>query len=301
MVNRGGTAQRLAVALVGVALAISACTTSSPSPTASVAASQSPAPSVSPGASASAPPSTPGPGARPDVGFATVVADRVNVRVAPSIDARVITLAIADCPDPCAPLQVGQGTPYPELYLLDGPVQADGFDWYLAATAPEDAIFPEYIGWVAAGDTSGDWLVLHAPDCPPAPIKLTDITYALSRFKAIACFGRQPLTVRGWYVKLPADAEVNGVCPVEPGWLLCGYGYHMLRPQPSDFYGDANNLPMKVDPTSVAMPPRPNWVSVTGMFDHPSAQSCGTDAEDQVAFRLGCRMEFVVTEAHLAP
>lgn len=236
------------------------------------------------------------------MGFATVVADRVNVRVGPSTGAAVMTLAIADCPDPCAPLQVGQGTPYPELYLLDGPVQADGFDWYLAATAPEDAIFPEYIGWVAAGDASGAWLVLHAPDCPQAPIELTDITYAgLSRFKAIACFGRQPLTVRGWYVELPADAEVNGDCSAEPAWLVCGFGYHMLRPQPSGYYGDANGLPMKVDPSSsVLMPARGQWVSVTGMFDHPAAQSCGTDALDQVAFRLQCRMEFVVSEAHPA-
>jgi hypothetical protein len=48
------------------------------------------------------------------------------------------------------------------------------------------------------------------------------------------------------------------------------------------------------------MPPRGNWVDVTGMFDHPSAQLCGTDAEEDVAFRLMCRMQFVVTAAELA-
>jgi hypothetical protein len=234
------------------------------------------------------------------VGFATVVADRVNMRTGPSLDAAVLTLAIADCPPPCVPLQVGQETEYPELYLLDGPVQADGYAWYLAATTSEQAIFPEYVGWVAAGDESGPWLVLHEPDCPQPPIELSDLTYqSLSRFVAIACFGGQALTVGGWYVELPADAEV-GECPVEPGWLVCGFGYHMLRPQPSGFYGDANHLPMKVDPASSAqMPPRGNWVLVTGMFDHPSAQACGTDAQDQVAFRLQCRMEFVVTSARL--
>jgi hypothetical protein len=286
-----------ALAAVVLALAVSGC--ASGSPTSSPAASGSSEPSATTAASESATSSTP-PGA--DVGFATVVADRVNMRDEPSIHGAVITEAIADCPAPCTPLQVGQATPYPELYLLDGPVQADGYAWYLAATTTEDSISPEYIGWVAAGDESGPWLVLHEPECPQPPIELSDITYqGLSRFEAIACFSGQDLTVRGWYVALPADAEPPGECSAQPAWLVCGWGYHMLRPQPSGYYGDANNLPMKVDPASnVNMPPRGNWVVVTGMFDHPAAEACGTDAQDQVAFRLQCRMEFVVTAARLA-
>jgi hypothetical protein len=236
------------------------------------------------------------------VGFATVVADRVNMRVEPSINADLIRLAVADCPSPCAPLQVGQQTQYPELYLLDGPVEADGYAWYLAATASDFSLFTEYVGWVAAGDETGPWLMLHAPDCPQPPIELSDLTQpSLTRFEAVACFGGREVTVRGWYVELPADAEPPGQCSAQPAWIVCGWGYHLLRPQPSGYYGDANNLPMKVDPSSsVLMPARGSWVSVTGMFDHPAAQACGTDALDQVAFRLHCRMEFVVTSARLA-
>jgi hypothetical protein len=72
----------------------------------------------------------------------------------------------------------------------------------------------------------------------------------------------------------------------------------MLRPEPSGYYGDGNNLPMKVDQSSaVHMPPRGSWVLITGMFDHLAAQACGTDAEDQITIRMQCRMDFVVTAA----
>jgi len=240
-------------------------------------------------------------GSLPVEGFASVVADRLNMRLAPGLDADVVTAVIPDC-DPCHPLQVGSDTPYPELYLLDGPAQADGYAWYLAATVTAAALTTEYVGWVAAGDETGAWLVPHEPDCLRPPIELSDLTYpSLSRFEAIACFGGQALTVRGWYVDLPADAEPPGQCIAQPAWLVCDWGYHMLRPQPSGYYGDANNLKMKVDPASnVQMPPRGNWVLVTGMWDHPGAQACGSDAQVDVPLRLGCRMEFVVTSARLA-
>jgi hypothetical protein len=223
------------------------------------------------------------------------------MRLEPGLDGDLVRAFYADCPTPCPPLQLG-GDTYSELYLLDGPVQADGYAWYLAATASEFALTTEYVGWVAAGDEAGAWLVPHEPDCPQPPIELSDLTYSsLSRFEAIACFGGEALTVRGWYVDLPADAEPPGQCSAEPAWLVCGWGYHMLRPEPSGWYGGANNLQMKVDPASgVQMPLRGNWVLVTGMFDHPGAQACGSGSQEDVAFRLMCRMEFVVTSARLA-
>lgn len=260
--------------------------------------------SVPPAESATAPveSATPSraPGSLRVEGFATVVADQLNMRLEPSLDADVVRAFYADCLTPCPPLQLGSDT-YSELYLLDGPVQADGYAWYLAATTSEMATYAEYIGWVAAGDEAGAWLVPHEPDCPP-PMELSDLTYAnLSRFEAIACFGGEEVTVRGWYVDLPADAEPPGQCSAEPAWLVCGWGYHMLRPEPSGWYGGANNLQMKVDPASnVQMPPRGNWVLVTGMWDHPGAKACGSDVQEDVAFRLMCRMEFVVTSARLA-
>jgi hypothetical protein len=221
------------------------------------------------------------------------------MRLGPSLDAEVIPTQCFDSA-PCAPLQVGWDTLYSELYLLDGPVHADGYAWYFAATVQENEA--EYIGWVAAGDKTGAWLVPHEPECPQSPIELSDLTYPkLSRFGAIACFGGQELTVRGWYVELPDDAELHGQCDTQPGWLICGYGYHMLTPQPSTYYGTADFLPLKVDPASlVQMPSRGSWVVVTGMFDHPAAQACGTDAQEDLDFRLRCRMEFVVTSARAA-
>jgi len=300
-----------AVVLVGLAVGLASGVfgeepTADASQVPSASASPSASPSSTPPASAtgaveSATPSR-APGFLRVEGFASVVVDRLNMRLEPGLDADVVREFIADCPPPCFPLQVGSDTRYSELYLLDGPVQADGYAWYLAATVSEYALTTEYIGWVAAGDEDGAWLVPHEPDCPQPPIELSDLTYpSLSRFEAIACFGGEALTVRGWYVDLPADAEPPGQCANEPAWLVCGWGYHMLRPQPSGWYGGGNNLPMKVDPASnIQMPPRGNWVLVTGMWDHPGAQACGSDAQEDVAFRLTCRMEFVVTSARLA-
>lgn len=280
-----------------VVLVVAGCAGTSPSPTErSSPESDGPSATTTPVESTS--PSL-APGSLPVEGFASVVADRVNMRLEPSLAAGLVP---APCPDTCGDVQVGTDTPYAELYLLDGPVQADGYAWYLAAAVTETSLYAEVIGWVAAGDEAGPWLVAHEADCPPSPIELSDLTYAnLSRFEAIACFGGQPLTVRGWYVDLPSDAETTGDCSAEPAWLVCGFGYHMLRPQPSGWAGDANNLPLKVDPASdVEMPPRGSWILVTGMFDHPGADACGTDAEEDLSFRLMCRMEFVVTAAQLA-
>lgn len=242
-------------------------------------------------------------GTLPIDGFVSVAAEGLNMREEPGLDAQLVRELIADCQEPCPPLRLGEGTLYLELYLLDGPVEADGYAWYLAATVTESAHYAEYIGWVAAGDAGGNWLEPRDPECPQAPLEIGDISLGggFSRFDAIACFGGQEVTVRGWYVDLPADAEDPGDCAAEPAWLVCGYGYHMLRPEPSEWYGDANNLQTKVDPASgVQMPPRGSWVEITGMWDHPAAQGCLSEGQASPGLTLICRMEFVVTAGRLA-
>lgn len=300
-------------ALICLALLVSGCGLTSsgspgetPSPSVPASASSTGSPAVEPTPAASGALESPTPSTAPAgltvEGFASVVANNLNMRRQPGLKGDLVTAFCYDSPSPCAPLQLGGNAPYSELYLLDGPVQADGYAWYLGATVSPNALTTEYIGWVAAGDESGPWLVSQEPDCPQHPIHLSDLIVAnLSRFEAIACFGGEELAVRGWYVDLPADAEPPGQCSAEPAWLVCGWGYHMLRPQPSGWYGDANNLHMKVDPASnVQRPPRGNWVTVTGMFDHPAAQDCGSSAQQDASFRLMCRMEFVITSARLA-
>lgn len=108
--------------------------------------------------------------------MAKVVADAVVVREAPGRQsARVIQPCTGDG-GPCPPLLFGRTNGIEDVFIVDGPVAADGYDWYLAASGT--SLFPEYIGWIPAGDAAGPWVVPATPDCPQEPIELVDVTYA---------------------------------------------------------------------------------------------------------------------------
>lgn len=140
------------------------------------------------------------------------------------------------------------------------------------------------IGWVAAGDADDAWLLADEPQCPEPPIELSDVSYqALGRFEAIACLGGQQLTLRGW---IPECEPVGSDC------------IYSLRPQRSGYYGGSEGLAVQPAP-GVVMPERSQWIEVTGMFDHPSADSCGTSGNllTSEAEHMQCRFEFVVISA----
>jgi hypothetical protein len=55
---------------------------------------------------------------------------------------------------------------------------------------------------------------------------------------------------------------------------------------------NTDRLDFTVDPPSgVVLPERGQWIEITGAFDHPAAQQCGSDAGG----RLVCRAVFVIT------
>ena len=231
-------------------------------------------------------------------GFADVVADQLQMREAPGLAAEVLREPLfGDYPPGTEfpPVTVGRNAAWTRVYLLDGPVAADGFEWYLAAQAAEAPSSSGFVGWVAAGDAEDAWLVPSAVACPDDPVQLADVTMsAMSRLEAINCLGGRDLTLRGYYVAPPPGEPEDGECVGEPAWLVCSFGWHGLRPLEAAWAGDANHLPLHLHPDLGRMPPRPGWVEVTGQFDHPAAANCG---EGGPAADLGCRMEFVVTGA----
>jgi hypothetical protein len=235
--------------------------------------------------------------------LADVVADRLNVRVSPDREAAIVVVPPEGDGLPGLAV-IGQMTLFHDVYLFDGPVEADGFSWYLIGTDRDESSGPERVGWVAAGDASEPWLV-PASRCPAPPFELADVTYVAATWgMKLACFGKQELTLQGWYPYLPADVEATGDCSVEPAWLYCGpapYGYYDLRVAEMDFYDtrSAERVVFTFDPSAgLLLPDRGQWIQLVGQFDHPAAQACdGEDTNGVDWVTLQCRLQFVVSAA----
>ena len=64
-----------------------------------------------------------------------------------------------------------------ELVVLDGPVEASGYDWYLVdvtSEPPEDVSYP--FGWVAAAGKDGEaWIAPERHDCPKRPTEVESL------------------------------------------------------------------------------------------------------------------------------
>jgi len=250
------------------------------------------------------PPSTPVAGQLPIPGFVTVSADALLVRQEPGLDAEPVidTSTCIDNPNPCErPFTLGADRGWLWAYLYDGPVSADGYDWYLAATemnTPQHAsTFPEAVGWVAAGDGEDAWLVPDERSCPSDPIELADVTnLALTKLEMLHCLAGQELTLRGWFPPPPQgeqdQTDLIAECRERSPWLMCASVFDVIRPVQAEWAGNADYLDFVVDPSSdLVLPERGQWVTLTGAFDHPDATSCG-----DAAAVLICRFAFVLTD-----
>jgi hypothetical protein len=92
-----------------------------------------------------------------------------------------------------------------QLFVLEAPVQASGYEWYrVVPISPAQA--PE--GWIASGSRDGvPWLETGSVTCPAAPTTVAAVA-ALSSGQALACFGGEPITVRGKLVH--CQCEIDG-------------------------------------------------------------------------------------------
>jgi hypothetical protein len=278
-----------AIVLAGCASTPQASVPSSSEPIETATASPPPSGAASPTV---APSSLAGSGVRA-LAFADVVVDRLTVRSAPGVDSPPLLSFCVDAPGGCPPAEIGREYMHTLVYVLDGPTEADGYAWYLVATDREGSTEPEYVGWVASGDAEDAWLVYREAACPEAPVELADVTFTgMSRLTALHCLGGQEITLTGYYTEPAPGEPLTGDCSAEPGWLICTIGTHILRTVEAPWAGDGNHLQLHLHPELGPMPPRPGWVEVTGMFDHPDAAECAAAGAE-----LFCRMGFVVTSA----
>ena len=174
------------IGLLGVVVLAPGCSVSS--------ASLPPAPPISPSPAAIAT-AQPAASRTPGVGLvgttAVTAVDGVRVRSQP----RVSDDSFKE--EPLLPL----GT---ELYVLDGPVSASGYDWYEVAQLTSRTL-PS--GWVASAGRDGEpWIAAGAFDCPPVPTDFRSLA-ALPAGVGLACFPQVPITVQARLISCKCDID----------------------------------------------------------------------------------------------
>ena len=63
---------------------------------------------------------------------------------------------------------------------------------------------------------------------------------------------------------------------------MCGSGLYDVRPIEMSYYDErsANRLEFAVNPESgIVMPPRGQWIEITGHWDDPASDLCPADAD----------------------
>lgn len=206
------------------------------------------------------------------------------------------------------------------LYVVDGPVRADGFGWYLVQAFAEAECMdvcrePPPFGWVAqAGSDREVWVAPASVSCPD--ITVDEIQWVPLPGR-LACFGGETLQFEGQFG--PCFNEKMGGIVYAAGCLLSAPGWEPgtgIRPTGITLRFDQVTVVAK-DGSLTGLPASAPLVRVTGQFDHAKAADCGRDqyplwqlgpeedplqpidlgtAQQRV---LHCRSEFVVSEVRL--
>jgi hypothetical protein len=263
-------------ATVALALVVAAC---GATPTASSGTTSAPGPTATDGTSPTGPTTSTSTTLEPGSVVVTIV-DGIRVRSRPEISAESVLF------EPLLP----RGT---RLFVLEGPVQASGYDWYDVAPVSLDKGAP--VGWVAKGSREGvPWLETSSVTCPAAPTTVPALS-ALTPGQQLACFGRQSITVRGKF--LNCQCEIDGP-PMNPSWFAVSEVRLLVDPSRSGPLGDVNDaLWIYLDPAGAYPDPLPigRVFDVTGMFDHPAAAACTMSDGAISESTPSCRFAFAFT------
>jgi len=218
----------------------------------------------------SAKPSAPSTAFAPDSAVRTVT-EGLRVRNEPGVTATSIKLQ---------PLLRAKAL----LFVVAGPVAADGYDWY--QVMPFDGIAPS--GWVAAAAKDGTpWLARASLACPEPPLDAQAIL-DLSSLGGLVCYGNREIQLVGHVTCEIADVDrvFSG-----PEWLGSGHYCRLdLGGETREFFdGGIEGLGL----------PTRGRARVTGHFDDPAASSCTWAVEppapDPATVVVSCRAMFVAT------
>ena len=202
--------------------AVPGATSAPPSPSPLAIATREPSPE--PSAALSAPPSM------PPVSTPKFVPNAVDAVPIPSDTyARVVTNdlrvrsepGVADDSIKLEPL-LQDGT---LLVVVDGPVQASGYDWYQVQPT-RDFQQEEYpFGWVAAADKDGEpWIQSGNLECPPLPhdiATLAELSSSGRTYYEITCFGGREVTFQARIAKPEAWCGVSPIVDLGARVVQC--------------------------------------------------------------------------------
>lgn len=236
-----------------------------------------------------------------------IVAPTADAVLAPDDVAQVVTtdLVVRSAPGTGTDSEIYGPTLLSEpqhLYVVDGPVFASGYDWYLVVPfavdwQPNNLPPP---GWVAAAGRDGEvWIAPAALECGEP--MLSDIVVELSRMARLACYGDMPLTLEGTFGGCHQGSDPG----FSPSWLGAQgcllYPYDAQQgiqiPDPGGltmhFQGE---IGVPYDQSGVA-------IRVGGHFDDPAALTCvSTEREPSLSPELvvfSCRTQFVATQVSI--
>ncbi len=263
-----------------LAVALAACGGPTPSPSPSLP-STSPIPSPSPTITPSPAPDT----LHPD-GLATVNLDNLAQVVDPA--------------DPNGNAQQNAVLPTFSkgqlLFLVTGPNDASGADYWEVANQADPARNGQQFGWVSALRGLTPALVPYVPTCPDVEQLTAQALSDLGGLQALACFGSIDLTLTGELACTQVNVASNvGGAPYLDGTRACQVD------QVLNVYGKVATGILNVDPRPAVV--RGNY-QLTGHFDDPGAQTCGyiplgfpldIPRSGDPWPVLACRADFVVT------
>jgi hypothetical protein len=188
--------------------------------------------------------------------------------------------------------------------VVDGPELADGLEWYLISglgipngsgcvTGPDPTnpfTCPVWLGWAARAAADGTpWLEEVEPECAD-PAGSLDAFVSQPRYLYIACYGDEPLTLRGYLLAQPG-VPLEDPCPAIPEeqrWLGCVLPTFQLVSAANTGLG----LVMTLGPGG-GLPGDGGEIVVEGHFDDPAATEC-TFGDEPGRSVLECRSQFVV-------
>ena len=193
------------------------------------------------------------------------------------------------------------------MLLVNGPVSADGYDWY------EVRADNDLFGWVAAGKDGEDWIAPAAANCTDDLDE--SALWTVDPIDFFVCYGDTPVRVNMRWSSLEDGTDVDSVpacpytgdnvhCSARPNWLFEPYAFRFATPGvPGDFVAAAHGSVLD----RMRAVPEPSTMTLTVAMDAPQAQNCrivddrGRDLISRDEAETRCRMQFVVRDVDSVP